>query len=146
MHSYLLNFMALKGKGFDNDNAKRKQEKEQRKLRIAQDKERARVWAENRRLRRVPLVVAHEVTELRAHEVTELRTEGSTSARTTQPSQQSLQQGITDPLAILETLEKRRQLLLREAGEIQSAIQVIRRTLSYESHIQEPTGRRTSRG
>ena len=138
MHSYLLNFMALKGKGFDNDNAKRKQEKEQRKLRIAQDKERARVWAENRRLRRVPLVVAHEVTEL--------RTEGSTSARTTQPSQQSLQQGITDPLAILETLEKRRQLLLREAGEIQSAIQVIRRTLSYESHLQEPTGRRSSRG
>lgn len=130
--------MALKGKGFDNDNAKRKQEKEQRKKRIAQDKERARVWAENRRLRRVPLVVAHEVTEL--------RTEGSTSARTTQPSQQSLQQGITDPLAILETLEKRRQLLLREAGEIQSAIQVIRRTLSYESHIQEPTGRRSSRG
>ena len=130
--------MALKGKGFDNDNAKRKQEKEQRKLRIAQDKERARVWAENRRLRRVPLVVAHEVTEL--------RTEGSTSARASQPSQQSLQQGITDPLAILETLEKRRQLLLREAGEIQSAIQVIRRTLSYESHIQEPTGRRSSRG
>ena len=137
--------MALKGKGFDNDNAKRKQEKEQRKKRIAQDKERARVWAENRRLRRVPLVVAHEVTELRAHEVTELRTEGSTSARTTQPSQQSLQQGITDPLVILESLEKRRQLLLREAGEIQSAIQVIRQTLSYESHLQEPTGRRSSR-
>ena len=59
--------MALKGKGFDNDNAKRKQEKEQRKERIAQAKQRARVWAENRRLRRVPLVVAHEVTELRTY-------------------------------------------------------------------------------
>ena len=129
--------MALKGKGFDNDNAKRKQDKEQRKERIAQDKQRARVWAENRRLRRVPLVVAHEVTEL--------RTEVSTSARSSQPSQQSVQQGITDPLVILESLEKRRQLLLREAGEIQSAIQVIRRTLSYESHLQEPTGRRSSR-
>ena len=129
--------MALKGKGFDNDNAKRKQEREQRKERIAQDKQRARVWAENRRLRRVPLVVAHEVTEL--------RTEVSTSARSSQPSQQSLQQGITDPLVILESLEKRRQLLLREAGEIQSAIQVIRRTLSYESHLQEPTGGRSLR-
>ena len=129
--------MALKGKGFDNDNAKRKQDKEQRKERIAQAKQRARVWAENRRLRRVPLVVAHEVTEL--------RTEVSTSAQSCQPSQQSVQQGITDPLVILESLEKRRILLLREAGEIQSAIQVIRRTLSYESHIQEPTGRRSSR-
>ena len=75
--------MALKGKGFDNDNAKRKQEKEQRKERIAQAKQRARVWAENRRLRRVPLVVAHEVTKL--------RTEVSTSARSSQPSQQSVQ-------------------------------------------------------
>ena len=129
--------MALKGKGFDNDNAKRKQEKEQRKERIAQAKQRARVWAENRRLRRVPLVVAHEVTEL--------RTEVSTSARSSQSSQQSVQQVITDPLVILESLENRRQLLLREAGEIQSAIQVIRRTLSYESHLQEPTGRRSSR-
>ena len=129
--------MALKGKGFDNDNAKRKQEREQRKERITQDKQRARVWAENRRLRRVPLVVAHEVTEL--------RTEVSTSARSSQPSQQSVQQVIMDPLVILESLENRRQLLLREAGEIQSAIQVIRRTLSYESHLQEPTGRRSSR-
>ena len=128
--------MALKGKGFDNDNATRKQGKEQRKIRIAQDKQRARVWAENRRLRRVPLVVAHEVTEL--------RTEVSTSARTSQPSQQSVQQVITDLLVILQSLESRRQLLLREADEIQSAIQVIKRTLSHESHFQEPTGRRSS--
>ena len=57
--------MALKGKGLDKDNEIRILTKQQRNVRIAQDKERAHIWAENRCLRRVPLVVAHEVTELR---------------------------------------------------------------------------------
>ena len=121
--------MALKGKGFDNNNTTRKLAKEQRKVHIAQDKQRARFWAENRRLRRVPLVVAHEVSEL--------RTEVSIQERA---CQQSVQQVTMDSLIIFQNLESRRQLLLQEAEEIQSAIQVIKRTLSYESHLQEPTG------
>ena len=57
--------MALKGKGLEEDSKIRILAKQQRKVPIAQDKEQARISAENRRLRRVPLVVAHEVTELR---------------------------------------------------------------------------------
>ena len=135
--------MVLKGKEFDKDNATQKLAKEQRKVRIAQDKQRARVWPENRRLRRLPLVVAREVTEL----PTEVSSQEYTGQQGIQQAsiQEPVQQVITDPLAVLVTLENRRQALLQEADEIQSAIQVIKRTLSYETHLQEPTGRRTSR-
>ena len=56
--------MAIKGKWLDKDNKQQKRNRSESKLRIAQDKERARVWAENRCLCRVPLVVAHKVSGL----------------------------------------------------------------------------------
>ena len=49
--------MALKGKELNKDNEQRRQNCSERKLRIVQDKERARVWAENRRLHCEPLVL-----------------------------------------------------------------------------------------
>ena len=59
--------MVLNKKGLHKDNEQRKlTAQRKRKVQIAQDKEQARIWAENRRLRRVPLVVAHEVTGLRS--------------------------------------------------------------------------------
>ena len=109
--------MVLTGIKLDNVDKDRKERKRQRKIRTAQSKERARIWAENRRLRRIPLVVAHEVSSNLLN-VTRERTEVSTSGS----------QGVTDPEQIVQNLELRRQELLKEAAEIQSAIQVIRRT------------------
>ena len=103
--------MVLTGIKSDNVDKARKESKRQRKIRIAQAKERARIWADNRRLRRIPLVVAHEVS--------------SSLLNVCSPSGS---QGVTDPEHIVQNLELRRQELLKEAAEIQSAIQVIRRT------------------
>ena len=124
--------MVLNEKGLRKDNEQRKlTAQRKRKEQIAQDKERARIWAENRRLRRVPLVVAHKVTGLRSGELISDR------------------QGVsnTDPQAvqILLNLECRRRQLLKEADEIQSAIQVIKQTFLNEAVLQEHTRRSTPR-
>ena len=61
--------MVLNKKGLRKDNEQRKlTAQRKRKVRIAQDKERARIWAENRCLHRLPLVVAHKDTGLRSGE------------------------------------------------------------------------------
>ena len=86
----------------------RKQHRTQRQVRIAQDKERARQWAEQRRLRQVPVAVASEVTTV-----------------------QSIQEGSGQQTAkILLELEKRKVELLHELSEIDTAIRVIKRTLT----------------
>ena len=84
-----------------------KHKKQERQERISRDKERARLWADNRRLRRAPLIVAQEVT----------------NAYSLAPSSNH------QAVQVLEDLERRRDELLQEAEQIQSAIQVIKRTL-----------------
>ena len=90
-------------------NAKqRKQHRTQQQARITQDKERARQWAEQRRLRQVPVAVASEVITV-----------------------QSVQEGSGRQTAkILLDLEKRKLKLLHDLSEIDTAIKVIKRTLT----------------
>ena len=68
----------------------------------------------NRRLRREPIVVAYEVTGLNTNSTTEVSV--------------SSQQRNAKPKLIIKNLVKRKHKLLKEVDEIQSAIQVIRRT------------------
>ena len=74
--------------------------KQERKLKTAQAKDRARKWAEGRRTRNHPIAVATEITT----DVAESRTR------------------------VLETLQVRRTQLLRELTELDTAIAVIERT------------------
>jgi len=86
-------------------------------LRIARDKERAKVRAKTRRLRREPIVVAYEVTGLK----TGSRTEKSDSD----------QQVEANLAHFLINLVARKHKLLKEADKIQSGIQVIRRSFPH---------------
>ena len=109
--------MVFTGTKFEKDHDIQKESKRLRKIRTAEAKERARCWAENRRLSRIPLVVAHEVSSS-LQNVSSERTEVSTSSS----------QGLANSERIVRQLELKRQELLKEAAELQSAIQVIRRT------------------
>ena len=108
--------MTLTGKS-ERDNGEKKRSKQQRQLRIARDKERARIWAVNRRLRRKPIVVAHKVTGLNTESTTEVPF--------------SSQQSEANPQIIIKNLVERKHKLLREADEIQFAIQVIQRSFPH---------------
>ena len=124
----------IKGIKVNKDSEVKKLEKQQRQVCIARNKERDRVWAENRQLHRIPLAVAQEGIENRrsrqeplvvAHEVSENTQDvvGQSSEVSTPGSQ-----GVTNPEQIIQDLECKRRELLNEAAEIQSAIQVIKRT------------------
>ena len=101
--------MKTKQVKLEENTEQRKQHRTQRQIRIAQDKERARQWAEQRRLRQVPVAVASEVTTVQSI------SEGSGHQQTAK---------------ILLQLEKRKEELTHELAEINTAIRVIKRTLS----------------
>ena len=101
----------------ERNNREKKQLKQQRQLRIPHDKEWARVWAVNRRLRREPIAVAHKVTGLNENLTTEVYF--------------SSQQSEANPQLIIKNLVERKHKLLKEADKIQSAIQVIRRSFPH---------------
>ena len=126
--------MALTGIKSNKDSKVQKARNQQRQVCTAQGKERARIWAENRHLRCIPLVFAHKVSD-NLQNVTGERSEVSTSGS----------QGVTNPEQILQNLESRHQELLKEAAEIQSAIQVIRLTFQNETVFQERTGSYSTR-
>jgi len=87
-------------------NEQRKLKRLGRQSRIFQNKQQARSWVENRRLHRVPLVLAQELTN-------------ATSFVSTR-----------DPQVVQtrQDLELRKSKLLKEAEEIKSAIEVIKQT------------------
>ena len=81
-----------------------------RQIRIANDKARARRWAELRKLKREPLAVAQAVVQ-----------EFPTSRH---------QESEASHISVLRDLEERKALLLAEVSAIQGAIDVITRTYS----------------
>ena len=94
-----------------------------RKQRIAQDKARAKNWAEARRLRANPIGIAQEVVSQRTR-----RSEGS-SAKSTLPFVScSTTDNKTHANAILSDLQRKRDKLAHELSQIDLAIQVIKET------------------
>ena len=81
-----------------------------RRIRIANNKARARRWAELRKLKREPLAVAQAVVQ-----------EFPTSRH---------QESEASHISVLRDLEERKALLLAEVSAIQGAIDVITRTYS----------------
>ena len=100
--------MKLKEINLEKNAEQRKQHRMQRQARIAQDKERARQQAEQRRLRRVPVAVARDIITVQSVQ--------EESGRQTAKN--------------LLDLEKRKLKLLHELSEIDTAIKVIKRTLT----------------
>ena len=81
-----------------------------RQIRIANDKARARRWAELRKLKREPLAVAQAVVQEFPPAIH--------------------QESETSHISVLRDLEHRKSLLLAEVSAIQGAIDVITRTYS----------------
>ena len=97
-----------------------------RKQRIAQDKARAKNWAEARRLRANPIGIAQEVVSQRTSRSTP-RTKGS-SAKSTPFVSCSTTDNKTHANAILSDLQRKRDKLAHELSQIDLAIQVIKET------------------
>ena len=94
---------------------------------IAQDKARAKNWAEARRLRANPIGIAQEVVSQRTSRSTP-RTKGSSAKSSTPFVSCSTTDNKTHANAILSDLQRKRDKLAHELSQIDLAIQVIKET------------------
>ena len=98
--------------------------KADRKQRIAQDKPRAKSWAEARKLRANPIEIAQEVAVQRIRSSPQ-RIKGSSTSSTIPAVSYSTMDNEIHASAILSDLQRKRDKLAHELEEIDLAIQVI---------------------